>query len=68
MAKKLRIRLSVLDVAEGLNDVDLPGYVLHQMKGTRKGEWSIVVTGNWRIVFRMDVPGEVTVVNLEDYH
>ncbi len=68
MARKIRIRLSVLNAAGGLNDVDLPGYGLHPMKGRRKGEWSILVTGNWRLVFRMDVQGEVTMVNLEDYH
>ncbi len=68
MAERVRIRLSYLDVAETLNDVNLPGYRLHPMGGQRKGEWSIKVTGNWRIVFCMDVPGEVTGVNLKDYH
>ena len=67
MAERVRIRLSYLDVAETLNDVNLPGYRLHPMGGQRKGEWSIKVTGNWRIVFCMDVPGEVTGVNLKDY-
>ncbi len=68
MAERIRIRLSYLDAAETLNDVNLPGYRLHPMGGRRKGEWAIKVTGNWRIVFRMDAPGEVTVVHLEDYH
>ena len=68
MAERVRIRLSYLDVAETLNDVNLPGYRLHPMAGQRKGEWSIKVTGNWRIVFCMGVPGEVTGVNLKDYH
>ena len=68
MAERVRIRLSYLDVAESLNDVNLPGYRLHPMGGQRKGEWSIKVTGNWRIVFCMAVPGEVTGVNLKDYH
>ena len=68
MAERVRIRLSYLDVAETLNDVNLPGYRLHPMGGQRKGEWSIKVTGNWRIVFCMDVTGEVAGVNLKDYH
>ena len=68
MARRLRIRLSVLDQAGDLNDVRLPGYDLHELKGNRKGEGSISVTGNWRVVFRMDAPNEVTIVNLEDYH
>ena len=57
MAERVRIRLSYLDVAETLNDVNLPGYRLHPMGGQRKGEWSIKVTGNWRIVFCMERAG-----------
>ena len=68
MAERIRIRLSVLDAATEIDDLDKPGYALHRLKGSRRGHWAVRVTGNWRIVFRMDVPGEVTVVNLEDYH
>jgi proteic killer suppression protein len=68
MANRLRIRLSVLDAATQIGDLDKPGYALHPLKGDRKGEWAIRVTGNWRLVFRMDKPGEIASVNLEDYH
>lgn len=68
MAGRIRVRLSVLYAADEVGDLGLPGYGLHPLKGKRKGEWSITVTGNWRIVFRMDRPGEVTNVGLEDYH
>ena len=68
MANRIRIRLSVLHAAKEVGDMGLPGYDLHPMKANRKGEWSLQVTGNWRIVFRMDRPGEATEVNLEDYH
>ena len=45
----------------------LPGYRLHPLKGNRKGQWSVSVSGNWRLVFEFD--GEdVTNVNLIDYH
>ena len=60
MAGRIRVRLSVLYAADEVGDLGLPGYGLHPLKGKRKGEWSITVTGNWRIVFRMDRPGEVT--------
>ena len=59
--------LFVLDQAETLDDIDMPGYRLHPLTGNRKGEWSIRITGNWRITFVFD-NGDVYDVNLEDYH
>ena len=48
-------------------DVDLPGYRLHRLTGDRRGQWSVRVSGNWRIVFRF-VNGETVDVTLVDYH
>ena len=59
--------LTLLDVAQRPADVDLPGYRLHPLKGERKGEWSLSVSGNWRVTFRFD-EGDVTDLNYEDYH
>ena len=59
--------LFVLDEAETLNDMDIPGFRLHPLTGDRKGTWSIRVTGNWRITFRFE-DGDVLDVDLEDYH
>jgi proteic killer suppression protein len=59
--------LTLLDVAQRLADIDLPGYRLHPLKGDRKGEWSVSVSGNWRVAFRFD-EGDVTDLNYEDYH
>lgn len=50
-----------------LEDIRLPGYDLHELKGDRQGTWSIKVSGNWRITFSFE-DGEVYDVNLEDYH
>ena len=44
-----------------------PGFRLHQLKGNRAGQWSVVVSKNWRIVFRF-VDGEAVDVDLIDYH
>lgn len=66
-AKKISTRLSVLDLAKEINDVDLPGFSLHPLTGDRKGQWSITVTGNWRITFEL-TDGDVYIVNYEDYH
>ena len=67
MAKRLRIRLDFLNRATLLEDVNLPGWKLHSLKGQRKGEYAITVTGNYRLTFRFE-NGEAHEVNLEDYH
>jgi toxin HigB-1 len=64
---KLRMQLAALDSAHCIEDLDIPGYRLHQLKGDRKGIWSISVSGNWRITFEF-IDGNVYIVNYEDYH
>jgi proteic killer suppression protein len=59
--------LSVLDAAAVPADVDLPGYRLHALKGQLKGLWSVTISGNWRITFRIE-NGTVLDVDLTDYH
>ena len=66
-APKLRMQLAALDSALSIEDLDIPGYRLHQLKGDRKGIWSISVSGNWRITFEFN-DGNVYIVNYEDYH
>lgn len=66
-AKKIRLQLAALDTATVIEDMDLPGYNLHQLKGQRKDCWSIVVNGNWRITFEFE-NGDAYIVNYEDYH
>ncbi|MCX7119990.1 MAG: type II toxin-antitoxin system RelE/ParE family toxin [Legionellales bacterium] len=65
--KRLRLQLSALDTAQVIEDMDLPGYRLHKLKGDRKDLWSITVNGNWRITFEF-TDGDVYIVNYEDYH
>ena len=48
-------------------DADAPGFRLHPLKGDRAGDWSVRVSGNWRVVFRFE-DGEVVDVDLIDYH
>ncbi len=59
--------LTLLDVTQRPADIDLPGYRLHPLQGERKGEWSVSVSGNWRVTFRFD-KGDVSDLNYEDYH
>jgi toxin HigB-1 len=67
LEKKIRIRLEVIDAASIIDDIRLPGYDLHELKGDRKETWSIKISGNWRITFRFE-NGEADDVELEDYH
>ena len=50
-ADRLRMMLAALDTAQTIDDVDIPGYRLHPLKGKLKGRWSISVSGNWRLTF-----------------
>lgn len=47
--------------------MDIPGLDLHPLKGKRIGQWSVRVSGNWRIVFCFD-NGRAVDVDLTDYH
>ncbi len=64
---KLRMRLIALDTATKIQDMDLPGFRLHQLKGKMEGLWAIDVSGNWRITFEFN-DGDVFIVNYKDYH
>ncbi len=66
-ASKLRMQLAALDSARVLDDLDIPGYRFHELKGNKKGTWSISVSGNWRVTFEF-IDGNIFIVNYEDYH
>jgi len=66
-AKKLRMRLAALDTSTILEDMDLPGFELHDLKGQGKGRWAISVNGNWRLTFEFR-DGNAFVLDYEDYH
>ena len=66
-AGRLRLRLAALDTAQGVDDMDIPGYRLHRLKGRSKGRWSICVSGNWRLTFEFKADN-VHVLDYEDYH
>lgn len=67
MLRRVEEILSILDAAEAISDLDIPGYRLHPLTGSLKGYWSLRVTGNWRIVFRFE-DGAAWDVDLVDYH
>ena len=59
--------LTALDDAVTPQELSLPGYRLHPLKGDLKGFWSVTVRANWRIVFRFEEEDAFD-VELIDYH
>lgn len=59
--------LARLNEAVRIQDMGLPGYRLHPLKGDLVGFWSVTVSGNWRIIFRFG-NGAAYDVDLIDYH
>lgn len=66
-APKLERQLDRLDAATDPQDMSLPGYRLHRLKGERRETYAVTVSGNWRLTFRFEGADAVD-VNLEDYH
>ena len=65
--RKIRMQLAAIDTAIEIDDLNLPGFKLHPLKGNRDGIWSITVNGNWRITFEF-IDGNAYILNYEDYH
>ncbi len=65
--RRLRMQLAAIDTASIIEDIDLPGFKLHPLKGNRDGVWSITVNGNWRVTFEFK-DGNAYILNYEDYH
>ena len=61
------MQLIALDTANSINDMDIPGFNLHPLKGSDKDRWSIWVNGNWRVTFEFH-EGDAFILDYEDYH
>jgi toxin HigB-1 len=66
VSKLLRI-LDRLDASTSPQDMNLPGYHLHELKGKYKNIWSVWATGNWRITFQFEGQNVIN-VDYQDYH
>ena len=63
----LRDILARLNAAAGPEDMDLPGFRLHALKGEYTGFWAVTVRANWRVIFRFEGKDAADVDYL-DYH
>lgn len=67
MLDKIENILALLDVAAGPENMDVPGFRLHPLKGDLRGFWSVTVRANWRVIWRFEGTDAVD-VDLIDYH
>ena len=66
-AVRLRMQLAALETAQLIDDMNIPGFRLHPLKGEDRGRWSIWVNGSWRLMFEFR-DGNAHVLDYEDYH
>ena len=68
-AVKIEAIVAFLTMAADVEAVQkLQAWKAHQLKGDRKGTWSLSVTRNWRITFEVNAANEIENLNFEDYH
>ena len=69
-AEKIRKILSFLEAMEGVDELrHFPNWRPHQLSSRRKDVWSLTVTANWRITFKIDPKTNAIIdLNYEDYH
>jgi len=58
--------LAAIETAEELSTP--PNFGAHKLTGDRDGIWSLTVTKNWRMTFRINEAGAIEDIDLEDYH
>jgi len=66
-AAKLRLQLTALDNATAPEDMNAPNWRLHPLKGELKGQWSISVSGHYRLTFAFE-DRDAILVDYQDYH
>ncbi|OOG22980.1 Killer protein [Thioalkalivibrio denitrificans] len=66
-ANRLRLLLAALDTAASIEDMDVPGFRLHLLRGRQRGRWSVWINGNWRLTFEFR-EGNAFLLEYEDYH
>jgi proteic killer suppression protein len=64
---KLRNILARMDAASSADDMDLPGFNLHALKGDLRGFMAVTVRANWRVIFRF-AEGHAFEVDYLDHH
>jgi proteic killer suppression protein len=67
MHRRILLRLDRLDVASRPEEMDLPGFDFHALRGFEPTRYTVHVNGPWCITFEFDA-GDAVGVDLEQYH
>ena len=65
--RKILTALILAEQMDGFAADAPPGWRIHRLSGARRREWSVSVSGNWRITFEEE-DGYIDRLNIEDYH
>lgn len=69
IADRLRNMIAYLTAIETVDELHVPpNWGAHELTGDRAGTWSLTVTKNWRMTFRIDAGSAIVDLDLEDYH
>lgn len=66
-AQKLKVQLAALNAATKPEEMNTPGWRLHQLTGNLDGTWAVTVNGNWRLTFKF-IGIDAEIVDYQDYH
>ena len=66
VARRYVQRVNIIKTARSIEELeDLPGFRCQRLKGNRKGQWAINLTGFWRLVFTLQ-GDELKIVRIEE--
>ena len=69
VAERLRKMIAFLMAIETVGELVIPpNWGAHPLTGDQAGEWSLTVTKNWRMTFRLNEERTIADLDLEDYH
>lgn len=69
LVERLRNMLAYLDAIEVVAELRVPpNFGAHRLTGDRVGEWSLTVSRNWRMTFRVNAASAIEDLDLEDHH
>lgn len=67
-AARLRLQLTALEAAKGPDDMAVPSWRRHPLKGDLAGHYAVTINANWRLTFRFLPTGDVELIDYQDYH
>lgn len=67
--ERIRKMIAYLANIEAVEELKIPpNYGAHELTGNREGTWSLTITKNWRMTFRLGDENRIVNLDLEDYH